>query len=297
MSILLLINKPLGEKILIDMYKKGADISAIVTRKENSKNWWGENRINEIAKELGIETYDHHTNVKEKFDTIFSVQYDYILEKEFIKKAKQAINLHNAELPRYRGCNSTAHAIINARKDNYWKYGVTLHHINKRIDCGDIIDIKWIEFDEWITNKELYKLVEHQAYKLYDEYSIYIIEEKPLRGLKQKEHVDKYNPSYYYYRNSLDNKEIDLKKSNIYEVWDIARALFFPPFEPAYVIINDEKYHVIPHALGKTSIGPGYRVIRNTRELIEKVTSGYKKVIIDGIYPIELLQKKKRKRN
>jgi len=44
----------------------------------------------------------------ELVDFIFSVQYDKILKKEHLEKAKiTAVNLHMAPLPKYRGCNSS----------------------------------------------------------------------------------------------------------------------------------------------------------------------------------------------
>ncbi|GAG97315.1 unnamed protein product, partial [marine sediment metagenome] len=45
------------------------------------------------------------STVLEDCDVLFSVQYDKILTKEQISKAKRiAVNLHMAPLPEYRGC-------------------------------------------------------------------------------------------------------------------------------------------------------------------------------------------------
>jgi methionyl-tRNA formyltransferase len=70
-----------------------------------------------------------------KVDIIISVQYDKILKKQHIVRAKQiAINLHLAPLPEYRGCNQFSFAILNNDKI----FGTTLHKLEEGIDSGPI---------------------------------------------------------------------------------------------------------------------------------------------------------------
>lgn len=48
---------------------------------------------------------------------------------------KKIINLHNSNLPLFRGVRPITQAILSGSK----KFGVTLHFIDSQIDCGKII--------------------------------------------------------------------------------------------------------------------------------------------------------------
>ena len=63
------------------------------------------------------------------------MEYENILN---IKKfsSKNLYNLHFSLLPNYRGCHTNFYQI----RDGVNNSGVTLHHIDKGIDTGDIID-------------------------------------------------------------------------------------------------------------------------------------------------------------
>ncbi len=68
-------------------------------------------------------------------DLVFSVFYDRIVKPWFIAKCGRILNLHNAPLPRYRGC-----APINwALKNGEHEHGVTIHELNANIDAGPIV--------------------------------------------------------------------------------------------------------------------------------------------------------------
>lgn len=92
-----------------------------------------------------------------KGDWIISYKSDLVLNKNIINKAKKgAVNIHPAS-PKYRGIGGYYYAIKN--KDN--KYGVTLHYIDKKIDHGKIIFVKYF-FINKIDNHEILKEVTAQ---------------------------------------------------------------------------------------------------------------------------------------
>lgn len=68
-------------------------------------------------------------------DLAISIFYGKIIKKDFIKKCKQIINLHNAPLPKYRGVRPINWAL----KNNENCHGVTIHQITEGIDDGAIL--------------------------------------------------------------------------------------------------------------------------------------------------------------
>lgn len=71
-----------------------------------------------------------------KPDLVVSVSFDQILKKEIISIAKIAtLNLHPGLLPRYKGLWPEFWKLHNREKFA----GVTIHHINEKIDSGNII--------------------------------------------------------------------------------------------------------------------------------------------------------------
>ena len=72
---------------------------------------------------------------KQKNLYFFSLEYEEILKISKFN-SKNLYNLHFSLLPKYRGCHTNYHQILNGEK----KSGVTIHEIDKGIDTGKIID-------------------------------------------------------------------------------------------------------------------------------------------------------------
>jgi methionyl-tRNA formyltransferase/RimJ/RimL family protein N-acetyltransferase len=83
-------------------------------------------------------------------DLIFVNSYSMLLHPEILSiPANNAINVHGALLPEYRGANPTQWAIIN----NEPYAGVTLHYMTDLVDQGDIISQKKVPLnfeDTWL---------------------------------------------------------------------------------------------------------------------------------------------------
>jgi len=203
------------------------------------KDRWWKGSVYETAEELGIPIIKEEDVTKHEIDLLISLLYDKVLKKEVIEHAKYGtINFHMAPLPRYRGCNSISHAIMNARKDNHWEYGMTLHYIDAGIDTGPIIECSRCEIYEDDTAWTLYNRVIDQAYGLLRKHLKNLVKGR-VEAKEQKE-----GSSYYYDRQSLENtQEIDISKPEI-EVYDQIRALTFPGFEKPYMKVNGQRIHL-----------------------------------------------------
>lgn len=96
---------------------------------------------------------------------ILSAGFPYLIPKKYLKKNKIIINSHPSLLPKYKGLKSVRDAI----KKNEKTIGVTVHHVNDKIDDGKIIYKKklYIGKNKNINSiyKKLFSIVEPLAIK------------------------------------------------------------------------------------------------------------------------------------
>lgn len=231
----------LGIECLKLLVKKGGvKISAVCFPKRKGYVWWKDVIDEEEVNNLGfkITPWERWTDLR--FDLIFSVLHGGIFRQEHINSSKLGvINLHPAPLPEYRGCNSYAHAIMNGEK----KYRVTMHYIDTGIDTGPIIAEKTIPLDINDTGFSLYRKAQIASFSVFKNMLPRIIasakKDRLVPSIAQNE-----KGAHYYRRDSLKNKEVDLKwkPENLY---NFVRALDFPPFEPSFAIINRKKVFLV----------------------------------------------------
>ena len=176
------------------------------------------------SKSIKVVKLDYLYKLKNLY--LFSLEYENILNiKRF--SSKNLYNLHFSLLPNYRGCHTNFYQI----RDGVNNSGVTLHHIDKGIDTGDIIDnIK-------------YKIaINDTAYDNYIKLLKYstILFKKNLNKILQNKHKKiKQNTKKgsYFSRKSIDYKKlINIKKiENNLKTHNMIRSLIFEPFQlPKY---------------------------------------------------------------
>lgn len=78
-----------------------------------------------------------------KYDYLFSIINQTILNQAILNLAKTAINYHDALLPAYAGVNATSWAIINGEK----QHGITWHEMKLEVDTGKILKQVEIELE------------------------------------------------------------------------------------------------------------------------------------------------------
>lgn len=104
---------------------------------------WQPEKIGEIADEL--------TELNPDFIVVMA--YGQIIGKAVRKAAKKAIiNLHASILPKYRGASCIQSAIANGDAET----GITIMHVIRELDAGDIISTKKIPIGEKETAGELH---------------------------------------------------------------------------------------------------------------------------------------------
>lgn len=144
---------------------KNKNVLAVVTQPDKPvgrKHILTSPPVKVIAKELGIPVFQPDSLKNSEFveqiksympDICVVVAYGKILPSEILKIPKKFINLHFSLLPEYRGAAPIQKAIIDGKKQT----GVTVQHIVKELDAGDIILQKKIDINENDSTESLLK--------------------------------------------------------------------------------------------------------------------------------------------
>jgi len=229
--------KPLGARALERVLaERDIDVAGVVTRKPTPDVWWGRQRVRELAIEHGIPLLGRRDVLAlGRVDIVLSVLCPWVIEPEILTRATiAAVNLHQAPLPEYRGCNGASHAII----DGACTWGGTLHLMSAELDRGDIIEKRLFPVRPGVTARELYDENDDNCDAILRDNLGAIIE-----GRFTATPQDPRARSYLHGRDSLRDKRADLD-------WDderldrFVRGLEFPPFEPAYFVAGGAKVHL-----------------------------------------------------
>ena len=233
--------KPLGEDCLEYLMTKNHKFEVVlVGSNPTSENWWKSNRAYDLAKKSGIAFVDNSRKNESQIleflatnscDYLISVQHSWIFSNNIINKFKNAFNLHNAKLPEYKGYNAFSHAILNGDPT----YTTTLHHLVPDVDAGDIIFEATIPIDKEETAQSLYHKSNHEAFELFRKLITYLENGQSLPSKKQVGEGSFYNrKSLDQYRDLTDCTDNSFEK----KIW---RALYFPPFDGPYRIVEGKK--------------------------------------------------------
>jgi len=214
--------------------------SGIVGDADNLKLFERNKRISKVLLSSVKKNEDQVTGLVSDIspDFIISVQYPWILSSSVLEMVPgRAFNIHNAKLPEYRGHNALTYEILNDDKTHI----SSLHLMDKVVDIGRLIKTEEIEIASNETAFSLWErsisscvtlfrwLVLENNYLLADQYA------KPIQGVgryygKHQIKVDKHVPSC----------------SDIQALCRYARAFYFPPHEPAYLLSGNTKIYLTP---------------------------------------------------
>lgn len=121
-------------------------VLAVITHKDNPEEEIWFRSVADLARKYDIPVHVPETvNTPQwterirswKPDLIFSFYYRSMINEEILAVPPLgAFNMHGSLLPKYRGRVPINWAVLNGEKET----GVTLHHMVKRADAGDIVD-------------------------------------------------------------------------------------------------------------------------------------------------------------
>ena len=103
---------------------------------------------------------------KKKITLICLAGYMKILSKDFIKKFRgKIINIHPSLLPKYKGVNTFTRILKNKEKIS----GCTVHHVNDKLDSGNVILKKSFSVEDKDNELSLKKKTQKMEYKAFSE--------------------------------------------------------------------------------------------------------------------------------
>ena len=254
MFLILLIQKPLGTKFIeffIQNYLQNFKDSVLVFSNSKPTGWWNDNDIANLCFKHQIPMFDS-SNKKEALDLlnssvksfsnvrIVSIQFPWIIDEKVLKSLTiLPINLHLADISKYRGWNSFSHAILNDDSHYSWN----LHEINQIVDTGQVLLSKTIEIHNHETAKSLYqKTIKSVSESFGDIMDI-------LLGKRSVENSQKgiLKDAPFYGKGSLKNYNlIESDKLIDKELIKISRALYFPPYPSPILRTGGESRPLTP---------------------------------------------------
>jgi methionyl-tRNA formyltransferase len=168
-------------------------------------------------------------------EMVVSVGYDYIIPPEMLSVPDRGcVNLHPAFLPYNRGRSPNVWSIVEDTPA-----GATLHYMDAGVDTGDIVARTTVEkrFDD--TGKELHKRIENAQFDLF-------VEHWPDIESGEAEPVPQDESGTYHELSDFEELcKLDAEKEyTVRELLDRLRALTYPPFNNAHVVVDGEKYYI-----------------------------------------------------
>ncbi|WP_417656296.1 formyltransferase family protein [Pseudidiomarina aestuarii] len=198
----------------------------------------------EVALKYGLEVFDFETTLSRlkagtlQFDLGVSMLFWRKFRDEYISVPKLGIiNFHPAPLPEYKGTAGYNLAILEGRSD----WACSAHYVDEEIDTGEIIKVSWFDIDsESETAQSLERKSTNQLLDLYTEIVTNVLvrreklETSPNLGGKYTSRADMEAMKKVVEGDDLERK---------------VRAFWFPPYDGAYIEIDEERYTLVSRRL------------------------------------------------
>jgi methionyl-tRNA formyltransferase len=160
----------IGYECLQTLLESNANVVAVFThldKPENETIWFRSVKVLAQSYDIPVFCPDNPNDPKTvallqtlNIDLIFSFYYRCILGNTILQLPRLgAFNMHGSLLPQYRGRVSINWAILRGET----KTGVTLHHMVKRVDAGDMADQASVVIGKNETTKEVFAKVTKAA--------------------------------------------------------------------------------------------------------------------------------------
>jgi methionyl-tRNA formyltransferase len=159
---------PFAAQVLQDLFKAGVDVVAVVSKPDRPQG----RSLTPVATPVKVAAQTHKpsllvhqpdvvsdpgfSHVLEAYhaDLFVVVAYGEIIKQHLLDMPRLGcINLHASLLPKYRGAAPIQRCIINGEKES----GITIMHMVKKMDAGDIISVVTVPIGAEMTYGELEK--------------------------------------------------------------------------------------------------------------------------------------------
>lgn len=224
----------------------GLSVLLACSNTSGEDTWWGSARVRELSSERQTRfipnTERHDSALAEaaassSINCLISVGHPWVVsERVLASVAGVAFNLHNAPLPRFGGFHTCSHAILEGET----RFGATLHWMETAPDAGPIAFEEGFAIPEDITAKGLHRLTLEAGRRLFVQLVSCLV------GGRLPPKVRMSGPARIYPRGALDTRREISDITDDIEVDRKSRALWFPPFEPAFHVRQGKRYYVVP---------------------------------------------------
>ncbi len=227
-------------KYLID---QSVEITAVISRTDKPK---GRSKtpvatpVKQVALDNHIPVFQPEKVSSEEFkatsesleaDLFVVVAYGEILKQHVLDTPKKGcINVHASLLPKYRGAAPIQWAIINGESES----GISIMHMVRKMDAGNVISQRVVSIDEQMTFGELEEKLCHTGCKALME-TIHAIELAPQPGTPQDENLVTYAPKI-----ELEDCEINWTRP-AKEIHNLVRGVNPYPGSWSYVSVKGER--------------------------------------------------------
>lgn len=169
-------------------------------------------------------------------DVAVAAGFGEIVPSEFLQIPEHGcINVHPGYLPHARGYNPNVWSIVEGQPP-----GVSIHFMEEDVDAGGIIARRKVESSFEDTGKTLYQRMERVAVELFKD-TWPNIESNNIDPIEQ----DDQKATTHVKRDFIELREIDPDETfEAKELLDILRALTYPPFENAWMEVDDTRYTI-----------------------------------------------------
>lgn len=161
-AILVFAYHDVGYECLDALIQNDEYVLAVITHKDDPDEEIWFRSVAGLAKKYGIPVHTPETvNTPDWIarirswgpDLIFSFYYRNMISEEILGMPRLgAFNMHGSLLPKYRGRAPINWAILRGEKET----GVTLHHMVKRADAGDIVDQERVPISPEDTARDVF---------------------------------------------------------------------------------------------------------------------------------------------
>lgn len=217
-------------------------ILAVITHENSPKEEIWFRSVADLAKKYDIPVYTPESvNTPDWIerirswapDLIFSFYYRNMIAEDILNMPRLgAFNMHGSLLPRYRGRVPINWAVLNGEKET----GVTLHHMVKRADAGDIVDQEAVPIGHEDTAQDVFiKCV--RAARLVLERQM----ESLTQGTAPRRRQDETQATYFGGRTPEDGR-IDWTQS-AEKIYNLVRAVT-QPYPGAFTEANGNRLFI-----------------------------------------------------
>ena len=234
-------------------------IAAVVTHEDNPKEYIWFDSVKELAIRHDVDVLTPETlkdeNIQNQInayqaDAIFSFYYRNMIPEVILNHPPLgAYNMHGSLLPKYRGRCPVNWAMIHGESET----GVTLHHMVKAADAGDIVDQESTPITADDTAGTVMNRMNALAVAVLKRSLPLIATQTPPRI------VQDINQATYFGGRSAKDGEINWAQPAV-SIHNLVRALQpSPQYPPAFGVIDGEVKNIIQSQIMENSTGQSHQ--------------------------------------